>query len=493
MKFNARWQSQIKSRPLVSITLAFFLVIGVWSQLTPLFAAPDEPAGYIRGAALVRGKFVGIDIAASQTTSYWSTYVDIPQQFGVAQLVPWCFVGKPDTPACSQPLEKLTPVEQPRTDMGRYPPVGYFASGLGSLLGAIDFSVRLGRLINAAVCSFLIALGCINILSNRRSIIVILAAVTPGVIFFSSVISSSAIEISSAICLWCSFTTLLSATKILRFTLSSVAISSSLLTLARPIGVVNVAIIVGISLITQANLKESIARIISSWRIIFATIISLLAMVTWYSKIYSYHLGERVVTDPSNPTFRQIIEQSLNDTSAKIGESIGNFGWLDTPTPVFVVWFFVALFAVIIAQNWNQVTKANRNAVVCLALLIPFLMIFINRNTQNLLRTYGVQGRYLTPLIAGIPIIIGAIWVPQKKSAKLIVCGWTVAVFATAINVLRRYSVGIKPQNFFEMFSNPMWQPPLGVLGTMLALAAALTVFSIIFYTIATSDLENNR
>ncbi len=493
MKFNARWQLQTKSRPLISLTLAFFLVIGVWSQLTPLFAAPDEPASYIRGAALVRGELVGTDIAASQSTSYWSTYVDIPQQFGVAQLVPWCFVGKPDTPACSQPLETLTPVEQPRTDMGRYPPVGYFASGLGSLVGATDFSVRLGRLINAAFCSFLISLGCVNILSNRRSIIVVLAAVTPGVIFFSSVISSSAIEISASICLWCSITTLLSSTKISFLTFNSVAISSSLLTLARPIGIINVAIIVGIALITHANLKESIARIISSWRIIFATIISLLAMVAWYSKIYSYHLGERVVTDPSNPTFRQIVEQSLNDTSAKIGESIGNFGWLDTPTPVFVVWFFVALFAVIIAQNWHQVTKANRYAVVCLALLIPFLMIFINRNTQNLLRTYGVQGRYLTPLIAGIPIIIGAVWVPHKKSARLIVCGWAVAVFATAINVIRRYSVGIKPQNFFEMFSNPVWQPPLGVLGTMLALAAALTVFGSIFYTIAMSDFENNR
>jgi hypothetical protein len=43
------------------------------------------------------------------------------------------------------------------------------------------------------------------------------------------------------------------------------------------------------------------------------------------------------------------------------------------------------------------------------------------------------------------------------------------------------------------MFSNPVWQPPLGVLGTMLALAAALTVFGSVFYTIATSDLENNR
>lgn len=216
-------------------------------------------------------------------------------------------------------------------------------------------------------------------------------------------------------------------------------------------------------------------------------------MAAWYLRIYSYHLSERVVSDPSNPTLRKIVEQSLNDTSNKVGESIGNFGWLDTPSPTFVVWFFVALFGVIVARNWNTVTKANRRAVVCLALFIPFLMIFINRNTQNLLRNYGVQGRYLTPLIVGIPIIIGALWSPSKKSIKIIIGGWAVAIFATALNVLRRYSVGIKPQNFFEMFTDPIWQPPLGVLGTMLALVAALTVLSSVFYTIATSDLENNR
>jgi len=216
-------------------------------------------------------------------------------------------------------------------------------------------------------------------------------------------------------------------------------------------------------------------------------------MALWYLRIYSHHLGERVVIDPSNPTFRQIVEQSMSDISNKVAESIGNFGWLDTPTPTFVVWFFVVLFAVIIAQSWNQVSKVTRYAAVCLALLIPFLMIFINRNTQNLLRTYGVQGRYLTPLIVGIPIVIGAMWAPQRKGLKLVIGCWSIAIFMTAVNVIRRYSVGIRPQNFFEMFSNPEWQPPLGVVGTMLALAVALTVFSGVFYTIATSDLENNR
>ncbi|TRZ83793.1 MAG: DUF2142 domain-containing protein, partial [Actinobacteria bacterium] len=261
----------------------------------------------------------------------------------------------------------------------------------------------------------------VNISSNRRSIIVVFAAVTPGVIFFSSVISSSAIKISAAICLWGSMAALLGNSQKPLQAANSVAMSVALLVLARPSGLVILAIIVGISLIAQHNLRESLARIISSWRIILATIISLIVMALWYLRIYSHHLGERVVIDPSNPTFRQIVEQSMSDISNKVAESIGNFGWLDTPTPTFVVWFFVALFAVIIAQSWNQVSKATRYAAVCLALLIPFIMIFINRNTQNLLRTHGVQGRYLTPLIAGIPIVIGTMWAPQRKGLKLVI------------------------------------------------------------------------
>ena len=199
MSFSKKLKIWIQSHTFASLFLGFFLLIAVWSTLTPLFSGPDEPASYIRGAALVRGKLIGTDIAPSETTAYWSTYVDIPEQFGVAQLVPWCFVGKPDTPACSLPLETLTPVENARTDMGRYPPAGYFFSGIGSLIGATDQSVYLSRLINALVSSIFFAVAFKTWLSVHRSPLTILAAITPGTIFSSSVISASALEIASAI------------------------------------------------------------------------------------------------------------------------------------------------------------------------------------------------------------------------------------------------------------------------------------------------------
>ena len=491
MKFNARWQSRIKSRPLVSTTLAFFLVIGVWSQLTPLFAAPDEPASYIRGAALVRGQFIGTDLVSSVTTGYWSTYVDIPQQFGVAQLVPWCFVGKPDTPACSLPLETLTPVEQPRTDMGRYPPTGYLFSGVGSLIGPTDNSVALGRLINSGVCALLLALACICYGRVGRSPLLVLAAITPGVIFASSVISASAIEISAAICLWASFSTWIkSVSKLNSFALTA---SGVLLTLARPTGPIYLVVTLVIVLLASplnSNLMTLVSR---GWGLILVTGSATLFAASWQFRIYSHNLKVSYVKSDSSLTLLKITEQSLNDLSRKIAESIGNFGWLDTPAPTIVVWSFIFFAVAPTLRSWKIMEMRNKFALIFLPLIIFLMMIYLNWNTQRYGGNFGVQGRHLTPLIVGFPIVGGLLWKPSVSTIRLFLPAWSLSIFISGAIALRRYSVGVKQFNFFEMFSNPVWHPPLGVLGTMLALAVALTIFSSIFYTIATSDLENSR
>jgi hypothetical protein len=41
---------------------------------------------------------------------------------------------------------------------------------------------------------------------------------------------------------------------------------------------------------------------------------------------------------------------------------------------------------------------------------------------------------------------------------------------------LRRYSVGLIGDNFFEMFSTPAWQPPFGIWPTLVMLAVILSV-----------------
>jgi hypothetical protein len=475
----------------VTLFFGFFVLLCVWSTLTPLFSGPDEPASYIRGAAIIRGEFVGSDIAASESTSYWSTNVDIPQQFGVAQLVPWCFVGKPDVPACSQPLETLTPVETPRTDLGRYPPVGFIASGLGSLVGPTDLSVYLGRIFNAFACALLLAISCVNVLNSRKSLLIILAAVTPGVLFLSSVISSSSIEISASICLWSGINALLSNYKQSPLTINSVALSALLLALSRPVGIISLAIILTISIATTQLPLASLASVARNLKLSSAVAISFTLAVTWYFKVYSFHLDEAAVTNRVIPPTRQIIEQSLSDLTNKISESIGNYGWLDTPTPMFVVWFFFAYNAFFITRNLVSPQRNSRMATIFLICLIPIFMMVLNSNFQNLLRTYGVQGRHLTPLIVGLPLISGINWHPPRATVKFVIGCWSLAVFMTGVHVIRRYSVGIRSTNFFEMFSKPVWTPPLGIAGSLIALALALLALSMTIFLVATKEVAD--
>ena len=178
----------------------------------------------------------------------------------------------------------------------------------------------------------------------------------------------------------------------------------------------------------------------------------------------------------------------INDLSRKIAESIGNFGWLDTPAPTIVVWSFV-VFAVLPAlRTWQIISIRHRVAVSVLPLFIYLLMTYLNLNTQKYGGNYGVQGRHLTPLIAGIPIVGGALWMPSTSTKKLFLLIWSLCLFLSGLVALRRYSVGVKQFNFFEMFSRPVWQPPLGIAGTLIALSTALLVLSTTFYLVTDEE-----
>lgn len=488
MRIGGHMKFLIQSHTFASLFLSFFFLIAVWSTLTPLFSGPDEPASYIRGAAIVRGQFTGTDIAPSETTAYWSTYVDIPQQFGVAQLVPWCFVGKPDVPACSQPLETLTPVEDPRTDMGRYPPTGYFFGGLGSLIGATDVSVYLSRFFNALVSSVFFALAIKTWRDINRSPISILAAISPGVIFASSVISASALEISAAICMWASsYAWMKQNSKLNSF---SIIASGTMLALARPTGPIYLLITVFLVFFSTPPSEsfKSFAKRSKVVMLILGT--STLLAAVWQLFIYSHNLDKSYVEEEM-PNLFEIIQQSLNDLTRKIAESIGNFGWLDTPAPTIVIWCFVFFSAIAVFRTWQTMTFRHRTAISVLPLITISMMVYLNWSTQKYGGNFGVQGRHLTPLIVGIPILGGLNWSPSVSTKKLFLLTWSGCIFVSGLIALRRYSVGVKQFNFFEMFSKPVWTPPLGIASSIFALAIALLALSMTIFLTANKEVEH--
>ena len=141
-----RWPTLVKWTRVIPVGL----VVGLWSISVPLFASPDEPANFVKGAALVRGEVVGSAVAPELLKSYWTTVVDIDPQFGSVNGLPWCFAPYPDKPACTYDVATAPQVDGVAwTNMGKYPPLGFLLTGLGTVFGPTNLSVYASRFIQS--------------------------------------------------------------------------------------------------------------------------------------------------------------------------------------------------------------------------------------------------------------------------------------------------------------------------------------------------------
>ena len=447
---------------------AFLALCVAWMAVLPLFAGPDEPANFIKSAAVARGEWVGDPIEASATTSFWSTYVDIDPQFGTAQQVPWCFVGQPQVAACNKPLSSLSPVEESRTDMGRYPPLGFAPSAIGTLVGPTDLGARAARLSGAIVACALLAVAATLIRRRNRSIVPLLAALTPGVLFLSSVSSPSGFEVAAAIAAWTALWVAVTEHWSRTTTTSVFVAAASLLIVSRPAGVVTVAVMVFAALIAdhQATVKE----VKRAWKKLCWLLVALIAGGAWYVRVYDDNFGVQLDIETRVEKFSTIATRSLSDLPRIISESVGNYGWLDTPSPTFVVWAFVALSAELAWRAFGSSTKRERLAIAAVILSVPIWHVALNTNYQDLLGTFGAQGRHLTPFLVGIPL--AAVMHRQIRASDRSIVAIVVFLHLCCVLVaLRRYSSGAGGDDLLGFVRSPSWSPPLGMSGTLALIA----------------------
>lgn len=457
-------------RSTARLIAGFFALTVAWMVTLPLFAGPDEPANFIKSAAVVRGQLVGESIPASVSTSFWSTYVDIDSRFGTAQLVPWCFVGQPQTPACSAPLQTLTPVEPARTDMGRYPPIGFMPAGLGTLIGPSDAGARAARLTGAITCCAMLAVAAQLLRRRNRSIVPLLIAATPGVLFLSSVSSPSGLEIASALTAWTALWLGIHERWSQRSTLGVFVAASSLLIVARPAGLIAVAVMVFCAaLADHTSLRGALVR---HWRQFAALGGAIAVSLGWYLTAYSHNFDVRLEVDTRITKVSTIVSKSLIDLPRLVTESVGNFGWLDTPSPTVAVWIFVALTAAAAWRTLRIATTRQRLALAVVTLSVPLWHFALNANYQDLLGTFGSQGRHITPLLVGIPLAAVMHHTSRKSdrtltALMLFVHAWCVLV------ALRRYASGSGGNDLLGFITNPTWSPPLGMPLTLIVVAGA--------------------
>ena len=469
--------------------VAIFALTLVWSLMTPLFSGPDEPSNFVRSAAVVRGDWVGDNVLPGPIKSYWTTTVDIDPQFGAANNIPWCFAPFSDHPGCGSRLEETQVVDIPAwTNMGRYPIVSFFISGVGTVFGAQDLSVRAARLMMSLACAFLLALSVVAM--NKRSVssIAVLIAIFPGTVFLASAMNPSALEICAAIVLWSIMPAVIADDRT-RFNALTFGVAGVLLILTRAIGPVLYVLIVALSYVA-AKQRRSLASIARQYRSVLAIHgVAVLFAGWWYLKIYSYQTNNLLSEGIPSISLRSQIDQAVRHIPTLLDQAVGNFGWLDAPMPQIALLIVCALYCAVITRGAVACSVSARVAMIALCMTTIGVVIILDVNYYSMLRSFGAQGRHIVPLLVGLPVIAATSFVWKRKWEVGAASVWGLVMVWAGLGALRRYTVGINGDNAMEMFANRAWNPVLGFWPTvMMLILSTLAVVCLFPYSRPASE-----
>jgi hypothetical protein len=452
-----------------------FLNFTVWSLATPLFAAPDEPTQVVHAAAAVRGQIVGRTIG---TKSNAMTRVYIPEVFAAGYPYSTCFMGHDTVPAsCAPALSTATRVVHTATYVGRYPPLYYLIVGLPSLATVSEVGIYLMRLVSGLLDAILVSLALLSVAvwsKSRLLLVGVMAAATPSVWFFGSVVNPSGFEICAAICLWSSGLVLAleHADNPPPGLVAIVIAATVVLLLARPLSPLWVAII-GVLLVLIGGWRAVVG--ISKSRVMRWAIGPSLACglfsVAWIISQHSLDLLPAGAQVAPNQTRSHLLATIFGYTGTWIEQVIGVFGWLDTYSPLvtYLVWFAVTGCLVVLALTCAKSRQLGALALLgCAVAVIPVAISYSQSHRLGV----AWQGRDILPLAVGIPLMAVAfleqsdmirLWRPRL--AVILCAGMGVADVAAFLEALRRYTVGVAgPLDFL----GGTWRPPLGSLAVVI-------------------------
>jgi predicted membrane protein DUF2142 len=456
------------------------LLSGLWALANPPYAAPDEPAHVIRAVALDHGQLTGKELTPRLKKKLAngredSLIVRVPAIYGSATQTA-CFPYSPDTTAACLEFSGSTREVDDLTYVARHPPAYYAAVGVASWLhrpgsGVLYLMRFLGALMTGALIATAIA-------ALRRLEVPALAAagllfaVTPMVLFTSSVVNPSGLEIAASIAVWvCGLVLVSQAHKRVDHRLvTAVGIAGCLLALTRQLGPLWLGLIALTMLaVTSRTALRNLAR--SNWARLWALLIvaSSLVQVAWNAivKPLDVTLSGR---KPVHFEASEIVRISLGASFGRYRDMIGMFGWLDTPAPAltWLPWTAGIAFLLLAALVWaTRRQVATLLALLAAAIAVP---VIIESATFNDAGGPNWQGRYTLPLAVGIPILAGTALSTTKRGRSLVSRRIVIAVgvivgvghvLAFAQN-LRRYTVGYDGP--IQFWRHPDWAPPVSPL-----------------------------
>ena len=484
------------TKPLLRIWLVAFAVLFIaevaWTFATPLGSAPDEPAHLVRAASLVRGQLLGTPLPHPSHAQESMTTVEVPEVFAGLSFKIGCFQFKPTVPAgCELPVTGSPQNVRIQTYVGRYPPFYYALVGLPTLAFVSAKGIYAARLVSGALSAAMLALAVRSLRRCRGAPLVaagLALAVTPMVLYLASVVNPSGLEIASTISAWTAAMALASQAPedVSPYSVGALGVPIVVLILTRAVSPLWALFILAafVSIGPATSLRALLRRrCVRAWLAAWAA--AGLAALTWDVAADPF-LTEPGAALPPHSTGWHIVALAVDRLHLVLTSSIGQFGWLDTPSPhgVVVAWLG-ALGAVVLV---GVCLSRRRSAAVVVSNLVSWVVIplalVIGEARHN-----GIlgQGRDFMGLAVGIPIVAGFVAGERvgdrRKMLRLssgIITVLAVCQMADFYGTLRRNTVGIKgPLDAFATVWQ-VWHPPVPAVVLVVVFTLAMAAFAVI-------------
>ena len=464
----SQWVVQHRRRTWLAGFAIFFMLMASWTFATPLTAAPDEPAHMLRAAAVARGQVSGPLVIRTQLIGGTPreesvTAVRLPQRYvSLNQMYP-CYVFRHRSAGCAPAFGGSEQTVVTTTAAGRYNPAYYLAVGWPTLFLRGTAGLYAMRLLSALICAALLAGAVVTASEWRRRGVAVLgvtAAATPMVLFLGGVVNPNAVEAAAGVLLWTSVLTICMSPDpdLLNRRMARVGTAAAVLFCIRPLGLAWVAAAVACGLmVAERGTLRAVVKRRAFWLWSAMAGLFFVAGEVWNMT----HPDHSYMNNP--PSATSVAMSTFRNSYKFINQMVGDFGWLDTPSPAYtlIVWPAAVVFLALLA--WTCCRRREGLPVLAICVGIFVIPIVGNALEHNLGPIW--QGRYLLAFTVGLPILSAFIIarrdplapIQRRRLVSVMALVLATADFTAFFGALHQYLVG---SNAPLIPRHAHWQPP---------------------------------
>lgn len=451
--------------------VAVFVAQTVWILAVPPFRGSDEIDHVYRAVGVASGQWHLSHRAESGDLFVWVP-TDV-ERAAHAQCMSLMYAVEADcSPTAQRGRDSLM-----TTSAGAYDPTYYFV--VGNLAkpfhgSGVDYAIRA---VTALMCALLIALG-VGILTvagaGRWTMLGVLTALTPEVIFSTAIAAPNGPEMALAFVLWASLLAAMgqiSGSSAQRRLIAIAGAAAIPLTFVRMLGPLWVVMIVGAIVVTFGVSRTR--DIVKSNPVTIASVSGavFLGVCWWYAW---RHIASQITGGSVVPVVAQW--QRAFDVPLFTMQMVGAFPYREIPAPVWVypLYLFVVGLVLVLALRHVEGIRFRR-AVIGLGLATLVTPVVLNLAFLNVVGNIW-QGRYLFPFVIGILPMCGlaldrAGFAPKEGARLMAVC----ALFLVVSQVACPYHVQrLELHRSASALDPSWWHAPWPVLVGLMLLACGI-------------------